>query len=147
MRVVQALSQRSDLSEEIWLVGANGHRFLEISEKVKVLGVLDSHQLKTIYQTAWYLVSATLNEAFGLTIAEAANQGLPALVKSGSGSEEFVLNHKSGLIFLSTDELKSLPLPELHSTLYSDLSKKAFDGSLNHAPLDVASSLLNRLGN
>jgi len=143
--VVEALARRFDQTEEIWLVGANGSRFSNISSKVKVLGALSVNELQAAYQKAWFVVSGTQHEAFGLTIAEAASQGLPALVKSGSGSQEFIDKYQSGVIFSDFSDLSSIALPQIGSNSYLKFSQNGYIGVLNHEPTHVAKKLLQRL--
>lgn len=142
LQVCEALLRRQSTREEIWLVGSRGEAFESLGAKVKYFGPKARSELTNMYGNVSFLVSGTTEEAFGLSILEAATFGVPAIVKSGSGSDEFAAKHQSGFIFTQFSELTSMSLPSHSSTQYEKLSLNGIAGSRSHNPIAIATNIL-----
>ncbi len=140
--ICEALLRRKSMREEIWLVGSRGKGFESLDSRIKYLGPKTRDELIHIYANVSFVVSGSQEEAFGLSILEAATFGVPAIVKSGSGSEEFVAENRSGLTFTVFSELTSIQLPRPGSSNYTALSDRGKAGSHKYRPSAIATQLL-----
>lgn len=118
---VMALSKRQDC-EEIILIGKGGASLAKLDQRVRVLGELDKRELLRILRSCSYLISSSIQEAFGMTIVEAAMVGVPALIVQGSGSEELTRN-SGHLLVESTAALATKEIPNPSSHEYRSLCR------------------------
>lgn len=140
--ICDALLRRQERSQEIWLVGLRGQVFERLSPCIHWLGSKSRNQLSEVYRSASFLVSASQEEAFGLTVLEAAAHGTPSLVLAGTGAEEFALRSNCGIVLTSLDELATKALPGLESEEYTNMVSHGLKGAASHKPTNIARELL-----
>ncbi len=58
----------------------------------------DEKAILSFYESIDILISASLSESFGLSIAEAGALGIPSIVQNGSGSSELIIDGLNGLV-------------------------------------------------
>lgn len=108
--VINALEELSFLTTKSLKLIAVGSKFRDFPKRLNfevfqpgvILNPLKMHEL---YSKMDLLVSNSLAESFGLTIAEAAACGVPSLVLEGSGSRELILNNRTGILFKDCSDL------------------------------------------
>lgn len=64
----------------------------------------DEKTLLRFYASMDVLISASLSESFGLSIAEAGALGIPSIVQEGSGSSEIIMDGLNGLVAKTESE-------------------------------------------
>ena len=111
-KVVEAIQKVSKLVNKPIKLIAVGAKFKnypkELNFEVIQAGVvLDQSHLRDLYSKMDLLISNSLSESFGLTIAEASAVGVPSLVLEGSGSSELVEDKLNGFIYKNQDDLIS----------------------------------------
>jgi glycosyltransferase involved in cell wall biosynthesis len=90
------------------------------NSKVKIIqpGLLSNEKtILDFYASMDILISASLSESFGLSIAEAGALGIPSLVQNGSGSSEIIIDGLNGLV--ANDEAEFISKLIEFSTNYS----------------------------
>jgi glycosyltransferase involved in cell wall biosynthesis len=124
------------LKRELKLI-AIGSKFRDIPKRLNFeihqTGIIqDLDKLHYQYSQMDLLISNSIAESFGLTIAEAAACGVPSLVLEGSGSSELVIHNQTGILYHDqTDLIKQiLNLAEADSfrlQLASNAKRHAFN--------------------
>jgi glycosyltransferase involved in cell wall biosynthesis len=124
------------LKRELKLI-AIGSKFREIPKRlnfeVHQTGIVqDFDKLRYQYSQMDVLISNSIAESFGLTIAEAAACGVPSLVLEGSGSSELVIHNQTGILYHDQNDLikQILNLAEAESfrlQLASNAKRHAFN--------------------
>ena len=66
--------------------------------------ISDEKSLLGFYASMDILISTSLSESFGLSIAEAGALGIPSLVQEGSGSSEIIMDGLNGLVAKTESE-------------------------------------------
>src|SRR5690606_18626386 len=66
---------------------------------IKFLGFVSDQQMPKIYAQSKALVSASIQEDFGLVPVEAMSYGLPVIAYRDGGVKETVIDGKTGLLF------------------------------------------------
>ena len=69
--------------------------------------ISDEKTLLRFYTSMDLLISTSLSESFGLSIAEAGASGIPSLVQEGSGSSEIIKDGLNGLVAKNESEFIS----------------------------------------
>ena len=146
-KVVEAIQKVSKLVNKPIKLIAVGAKFKnypkELNFEVIQAGVvLDQSHLRELYSKMDLLISNSLSESFGLTIAEASAVGVPSLVLEGSGSSELVEDKLNGFIYKNQDDLISKIVEISESeTLIHNTGVNAKENALKHWKMD---SVLNR---
>jgi glycosyltransferase involved in cell wall biosynthesis len=70
-----------------------------MSEKIKLLGFVDAHNLVKFYKCADLTVVPSLYEPFGMVTLEAMAAGCPVIVAHTGGLKEIVVHEETGLCF------------------------------------------------
>ena len=146
-KVVEAIQKVSKLVNKPIKLIAVGAKFKnypkELNFEVIQAGVvLDQSHLRDLYSKMDLLISNSLSESFGLTIAEASAVGVPSLVLEGSGSSELVEDKLNGFIYKNQDDLISKIVKISESeTLIHITGVNAIENALKHWKMD---SVLNR---
>lgn len=84
--------------------GPEKHRLEELiqlhdaSSWITLAGHLRHHELRSMYQQAWLVSSASLAEGWGLTMTEAAACGTPAVATNISGHRCSVIDGRTGVL-------------------------------------------------
>jgi len=76
---------------------------LGVYDKVVFTGHVDDEELFTIYATSDVIVLPSRIEGFGLVVCEGWVYGKPAIVSSGAGVSELIIDGANGYIFRSGD--------------------------------------------
>jgi glycosyltransferase involved in cell wall biosynthesis len=99
--------------------------------------VSDQNKLREIYSKLDLLISNSISESFGLTIAEASAVGIPSLVLEGSGSSELIKDKSTGLIYKNQEDLirKLIKISE-SETLIHEMGANARENALKHWKLE-----------
>jgi glycosyltransferase involved in cell wall biosynthesis len=99
--------------------------------------VSDAILLRELYSKMDLLISNSISESFGLTIAEAAACGVPSLVLRGSGSSELVINNQTGILMNDLSELtKNILTMANHDSLRLILGTNAKSNSIKQWHID-----------
>lgn len=69
--------------------------------------IIDERTILRFYASMDILISTSLSESFGLSIAEAGALGIPSLVQEGSGSSEIIMDGLNGLVAKNESEFIS----------------------------------------
>jgi len=109
IEAVQMVSKLVTKPIKLIAVGAKFKNYpKELNFEVIQAGVVsDQSRLRDLYSEMDLLISNSLSESFGLTIAEASAVGVPSLVLEGSGSSELIENNLTGFIYKNQVELIS----------------------------------------
>jgi glycosyltransferase involved in cell wall biosynthesis len=102
--VINAIQEFSFLTNKSLKLIAIGSKFRDLPKRlnfeVSQPGVVSNPlKMRELYAKMDLIISNSLSESFGLTIAEAAACGVPSLVLEGSGSSELILDNKTGILF------------------------------------------------
>lgn len=89
---------------QLKLIGKHGGNLSE-TDGVTWLGPLSKEELRIAVSKVDYLVQASGGESFGLTVTEAASQGVFPIVRAGGSLAEIQKTLGHGLTFNSTSEL------------------------------------------
>lgn len=68
--------------------------------------ISDEKKLITLFSSFDLLLSNSLSESFGLTIAEASAIGVPSLILNGSGSSDFIVDGVNGFLFKNQSDFE-----------------------------------------
>ena len=107
---------------------------LKLSDRVSLVGELDSRDLDQAYEHADVFVLATLQETYGMAVAEALGHGLP-VVSTNTGAIGRLVGNRAGLI-VEPDDIHGLSVA---------LSTIIRDESLRHALADGARTAAQQL--
>ena len=109
IEAIQLVSKLVTKPIKLIAVGAKFKNYpKELNFEVIQAGIVsDQSRLRDLYSEMDLLISNSLSESFGLTIAEASAVGVPSLVLEGSGSSELIENNLTGFIYKNQVELIS----------------------------------------
>jgi glycosyltransferase involved in cell wall biosynthesis len=98
---IQRVSQLLDRPIKVIAVGS---KFRNLPKKINFIlvekgNILNQKELFELYSSMDLLISNSLSESFGLTIAEASAVGVPCLVLAGTGSTELVEDNLTGFLY------------------------------------------------
>jgi len=144
IEAVQMVSKLVTKPIKLIAVGAKFKNYpKELNFEVIQAGVVsDQSRLRDLYSEMDLLISNSLSESFGLTIAEASAVGVPSLVLEGSGSRELIENNLTGFIYKNQVELISKIVKISESeTVMRDAGLNAKENAIKHWKMD---SVLNR---
>ena len=105
---------------------------LGVSDRIKFYGYISEKEKFNMLSTSHILISPSMKEGFGLTIAEAGFVGTPSVVYNSSGLSEVVEDRKTGLICKNntpSDLAKHITILLRNKTLYDKLSSAAKEKS------------------
>jgi len=144
IEAVQMVSKLVTKPIKLIAVGAKFKNYpKELNFEVIQAGVVsDQSRLRDLYSEMDLLISNSLSESFGLTIAEASAVGVPSLVLEGSGSSELIENNLTGFIYKNQVELISKIVKISESeTVIRDAGLNAKENAINNWKMD---RVLNR---
>jgi len=144
IEAVQMVSKLVTKPIKLIAVGAKFKNYpKELNFEVIQAGIVsDQSRLRDLYSEMDLLISNSLSESFGLTIAEASAVGVPSLVLEGSGSRELIENNLTGFIYKNQVELISKIVKISESeTVMRDAGLNAKENAIKHWKMD---SVLNR---
>jgi glycosyltransferase involved in cell wall biosynthesis len=101
---IRALKGTTGEDPLLLLVGSEGQRFESKDLGIRWLGIVPPSELSGIAAAADWVVSSSLAESAGMTIAECAALGVPSIVIDSGGVSEMLLHGKSGLVAKNHDE-------------------------------------------
>ena len=119
VRMLKKVSESTNISITLIAIGMPT-TINTISSKIKIIqpGLLsDEKTILDFYASMDILISASLSESFGLSIAEAGALGIPSIVQNGSGSSEIIIDGLNGLV--ANDEAEFISKLIEFSTNYS----------------------------
>lgn len=76
---------------------------LNLAEKIEFVGALNHADLSIYYQRATIFISASLQEGFGLVLAEAMGCGCPVIATELPAVRDIIINGKTGLLCRQQD--------------------------------------------
>jgi glycosyltransferase involved in cell wall biosynthesis len=144
IEAVQMVSKLVTKPIKLIAVGAKFKNYpKELNFEVIQAGVVsDQSRLRDLYSEMDLLISNSLSESFGLTIAEASAVGVPSLVLEGSGSSELIENNLTGFIYKNQVELISKIVKISESeTVIRDAGLNAKENAIKNWKMD---RVLNR---
>jgi glycosyltransferase involved in cell wall biosynthesis len=144
IEAVQMVSKLVNKPIKLIAVGAKFKNYpKELNFEVIQAGVVsDQSRLRDLYSEMDLLISNSLSESFGLTIAEASAVGVPSLVLEGSGSSELIENNLTGFIYKNQVELISKIVKISESeTVIRDAGLNAKENAIKNWKMD---RVLNR---
>jgi glycosyltransferase involved in cell wall biosynthesis len=101
MEVMQAFSDacsKKGISGTLLVVGGGANHMPTVNTHVRYLGSGDSEHVAKAIAIADVLLSGSIAESAGMTIREAGAQGVPVVVVSNGGSDEMIVEGKSGYV-------------------------------------------------
>lgn len=106
-------------------------------ENIIFLGKLEHAKTMSILKKAKYLIHASLYyETFGLTILEAMSCGVPVIGFNIGTRKDFISHEKNGLLS-EEDTLKDTLLSSFEHPEYINMSKNAYEFSLQFTPASI----------
>jgi glycosyltransferase involved in cell wall biosynthesis len=135
-KVLYAIQEVSLLIKKpikLFAVGAKFRNFPKgLNYEIVESGVVSNeNDLRDIYSKLDLLISNSISESFGLTIAEASAVGVPSLVLAGSGSSELIKDNSTGFIYKNQVDLISKLIKISESeTLILEIGAKARENAL-----------------
>jgi glycosyltransferase involved in cell wall biosynthesis len=100
VRMLKKLSGSTNRSITLVAIGLPT-KINTFNSKIKIIqpGLLsDEKTILSFYASMDILISASLSESFGLSLAEAGALGIPSIVQNGSGSSEIIIDGLNGLV-------------------------------------------------
>jgi glycosyltransferase involved in cell wall biosynthesis len=100
VRMLKKVSESTNRSITLVAIGMPT-KINTFNSKIKIIqpGLLsDDKTILSFYASMDILISASLSESFGLSIAEAGALGIPSIVQNGSGSSEIIIDGLNGLV-------------------------------------------------
>jgi glycosyltransferase involved in cell wall biosynthesis len=100
VRILEKVSVQTNRSITLVAIGMPT-KINTFNSKIKIIqpGLLsDEKTILSFYASMDILISASLSESFGLSIAEAGALGIPSIVQNGSGSSEIIIDGLNGLV-------------------------------------------------
>jgi glycosyltransferase involved in cell wall biosynthesis len=144
IEAVQMVSKLVTKPIKLIAVGAKFKNYpKELNFEVFQAGIVsDQSRLRDLYSEMDLLISNSLSESFGLTIAEASAVGVPSLVLEGSGSSELIENNLTGFIYKNQVELisKIVKISESETVIH-DAGLNAKENAIKNWKMD---RVLNR---
>jgi glycosyltransferase involved in cell wall biosynthesis len=102
-----ALQGSSQKNHTLLLVGENGEKFSNPELKIRWLGKMEPPALAEVAAASDWVLSNSVAESAGMTIAECGALGVPAIVLDSGGITEMLLPSQSGLIARNDKEFRS----------------------------------------
>src|SRR5690606_28292471 len=95
------------LGEGWWHAEIEAHaRRLGVADRVDLLGFVDEDVKALELDRAWVSLAPSLKEGWGLSVVEAASQGVPTVAYHGAGGlSESIIDGVSGLLVHGKDDL------------------------------------------
>lgn len=103
----KTLQGSSRNNHTLLLVGANGEKFSNPELNIRWLGKMGPSALAEVGAAADWVLSKSVAESAGMTIAECGALGVPAIVLDSGGIAEMLLPSQSGLVATSDEEFVS----------------------------------------
>jgi glycosyltransferase involved in cell wall biosynthesis len=100
VRILKRVSESTNTAITLVAIGMPT-KINTFNSKIKIIqpGLLsDEKTILSFYESMDILISASLSESFGLSIAEAGALGIPSIVQNGSGSSEIIIDGLNGLV-------------------------------------------------
>jgi glycosyltransferase involved in cell wall biosynthesis len=100
VRILKRVSESTNTTITLVAIGMPT-KINTFNSKIKIIqpGLLsDEKTILSFYASTDILISASLSESFGLSIAEAGALGIPSIVQNGSGSSEIIIDGLNGLV-------------------------------------------------
>ncbi len=100
VRVLKKVSESTNTTITLVAIGMPAN-IKTINSNVRIIQpglISDEKIILNFYASMDILISASLSESFGLSIAEAGALGIPSIVQNGSGSSEIITDGFNGLI-------------------------------------------------
>lgn len=106
-------------------------------ENIIFLGKLEHVKAMQLLQKAKYLIHTSLYyETFGLTILEAMSCGVPVIGFNIGTRKDFIVHEENGLLS-DEDKLRETLLSSFEHPRYMDMSKNAYEFSLQFTPASI----------
>jgi glycosyltransferase involved in cell wall biosynthesis len=140
--VVDSLQEVSFLIKKPLKLIAVGSRFKNFPKRLNFEVyqpglVSDAIHLRELYSKMDLLISSSISESFGLSIAEAAACGVPSLVLRGSGSSELVIDNQTGILINDLSALtKNIFTMANHDSFRLSLGENAKINSIKQWHID-----------
>lgn len=150
--IINAIKSMDNKEIEFCFIGSGDYQKelekLSKTYNIKILNNLSQKELSIYYSQSKFLLLPSIHESFGLVITEAFYCGCSAIVSSGTGAQEQVIEGQNGLVFENGSE-KSLQETINYAHQFSDkefdlFSKKALESN-NHHSLKVVCSELKKI--
>ena len=100
----KTLQVSSRNNHTLLLVGANGEKFSNQELNIRWLGKMGPSSLAEVGAASDWVLSKSMAESAGMTIAECGALGVPAIVLDSGGISEMLLPSVSGLVARSDEE-------------------------------------------
>ena len=114
--------QRPMLEAQVAQLGA--------SDWIRLSGRASDDELRSLYQRAWVVASASLAEGWGMTLTEAAACGTPSVATDIAGHRDSVADGRSGLLAADLRELREHLVAVLTD---GGLRSRLSEGAIAHA--------------
>lgn len=100
--LIEAFKSLKTNFAELWLAGPVSEEvepFLKnIPSSIKVMGIKEKAELRSLYRKAHILVLPSVQESFGLVMLEAMGCGLPVIATAQTGAPDILTEGKDGFI-------------------------------------------------
>lgn len=106
------LEKMLDDKYKIVMVGLNRKQLLSIPKSIIGIGRVGLDELANIYRAADIFINASVEETYGMTVAEAQSCGAKVIVIKGTACEEIVSREKSSIVRNLEEMLKEIILYE-----------------------------------
>ena len=130
-------------SERLVIVGDFGKKPPLLPHTKFLHNIMDYETLVEVYNNADYTISASINETYGMTIAESMACGTPVIVPEHSAMAEYVTK-SDGVIIPSvnpSEYIDAIRQPQATFTPHAPLSRKEAAGRY----MDLFTSLINEI--
>ncbi|MBS1716584.1 MAG: glycosyltransferase [Armatimonadetes bacterium] len=137
---------------ELWLVGDGAFRAeatrqvraLGIGDRVKFVGFVERAEVDQYYAASDLFVFSSVTETQGLVVTEAMTYGLPAVVVSGGGASQTVVEGLNGVIVPDDDAVFAGQVLQVlrDEELYQQLSLGAAESSRQYTTSAMADRVL-----
>ena len=98
VQTAKALFETSKSKSFLLLVGSNGNAFHNVSPSIRWLGPLSRSEVPKVAVAADWVLSGSAAESAGMTIAECAALGVPAVALNSGGIQDMIIHGQTGLL-------------------------------------------------
>lgn len=123
--IIKKIIPKVEMQIRVLIVGNYNKKFSFPStvEVIYLNEIKDKQRLKYVYSNMDVLISTSLSESFGLTVAESQACGVYNLILGGSASENNIINNETGKIFFTEDQAIDSLLYYIHKLYQTGIYK------------------------
>ena len=107
VKLVQNSQENHQIVARLLLIGANGQKFHNPAKGIHWLGSKKPEEIATIVMSTDWVVSASVAESAGMTVAECGALGVPSIVLNGGGISEMMIHGETGFLAQTDAEFAS----------------------------------------